>query len=151
MPGRTLSAVDSKLENVPLEPWETYFIVIDGSHGESGDYGVHVDETWGACCLDSGECEVMPESQCLGTWWYNDGLGCTPSLCPVPGVGACCCRNGSCRILDPEHCAFLRGSYVGEGTVCEPSPCVSRSTPQDEGETRVIESHWGAIKSRYSR
>ena len=39
------------------------------------------------------------------------------------GPGACCLTDGTCQLLTPAACAALPGTYLGDGTVCEPNPC----------------------------
>jgi len=64
------------------------------------------------------------------------GLNCVPP--PPPGA---CCRNGLCIVLDlPDLCTFMGGTWMGEGTVCDPNPC---------GGTPTQTKSWGAVKNLY--
>ncbi|MEZ4654429.1 MAG: hypothetical protein R3E12_12780 [Candidatus Eisenbacteria bacterium] len=64
----------------------------------------------------------------------DDGL--RPESVPPP-QGACCFSDGSCMETSATECS---GEYQGDGTVCDPNPCVPVPT---------IESSWGKIKSQY--
>lgn len=48
-----------------------------------------------------------------------------------------CCIDGVCTITTPEDC---RGTYMGDGTVCNPNPCEGNPT---------VNTTWGAIKNQY--
>lgn len=54
-----------------------------------------------------------------------------------PPTGACCLTNGSCRVTTQTDCP---GTYMGDGTVCDPSPCAP---------VPVVRSTWGSIKQLY--
>jgi hypothetical protein len=43
--------------------------------------------------------------------------------CPVALIGACCIPGADCQILGEDECAVLGGTYIGNGTACEPDPC----------------------------
>lgn len=51
----------------------------------------------------------------------NDG-SCGPVL------GACCFINGTCSNLTQDDCAAQGGTYQGNGTDCDPNPCVAQPT-----------------------
>jgi hypothetical protein len=84
-PGGDGRSVQSRLDNIPLEPCRVYYIVIDGGNDESGDYNVEMRETKGACCLPSGACMVTTEADCDGVWMGADTV-CDPNPCPSTEV-----------------------------------------------------------------
>ena len=49
--------------------------------------------------------------------WDGTGFNNCP---PLVIVGACCYPDGTCRVQTITDC---QGNYVGDGTVCTPSPC----------------------------
>ncbi|MGD9690381.1 MAG: multicopper oxidase domain-containing protein [Phycisphaerales bacterium] len=57
----------------------------------------------------------------------NSTFGARPLLTvtftPPAGTGACCLLDGSCVIRSSADCAALSGTYRGNGTSCNPSPC----------------------------
>ncbi len=78
-------SVQSRLENIPVVPGTVYYIVIDGSNGESGNYNISVYQTVGACCLSDGSCYVSLEAYCSGVWMGPD-TDCDPNPCD-PSAG----------------------------------------------------------------
>ncbi len=58
---------------------------------------------------------------------------------PVP-EGACCLPDGSCLVAQAGQCQEQHGTYMGDGTTCEPNPCVP---------TPVERTTWGKIKRRF--
>ncbi len=56
------------------------------------------------------------------------------------GSGACCFANGSCLVGTQTDCAAAGGTYMGDGTSCDPNPC---------GPVPVRNTSWGQIKSAY--
>ena len=42
----------------------------------------------------------------------------------LPPTGACCLPNAECAVLTSTGCDAAGGSYRGDGTSCEPNPCV---------------------------
>jgi hypothetical protein len=59
---------------------------------------------------------------------------------PPPPVGACCFPAGVCLQGTPLACQMAGGQYVGDGTSCEPDPCV---------HVAVEPSTWGRVKAGY--
>ncbi len=60
---------------------------------------------------------------------YSDGYEAMPRGlsdfiydCPVP-TGACCFHSGTCTVLSAGDCAAQQGTWLGEGTLCDPNPC----------------------------
>lgn len=93
---------------------------------------------------------------CLGYWGHagtpaptwNDYTDDRP-VGPVYGyvvefagspVGACCFPTGGCLLGEEPDCQAAGGSYLGDGTDCDPNPC--GGTPVDAGT-------WGRIKARF--
>ncbi len=91
----------------------------------------------GACCFTDGSCRDLVESGCTsnGGAWGGFGSTCATQQCDVAPLGACCTDTG-CRITNENGCA---GDYMGDGTVCDPSPCV----------TATKHISWGALKGLY--
>ena len=90
----------------------------------------------GACCLPDGGCD-SPVSvvECTnnggifhGNKWGDPPVTCDDVDCPQPpeppARGACCSSMGLC-IADVtlDTCDALNGTFMGEGTVCDPDPC----------------------------
>ncbi len=64
------------------------------------------------------------------------GAGCgTP-----PVTGACCLADDSCVVAEPQDCASQGGSYLGDGTDCEPNPCIPTASQK---------TTWGKIRAGY--
>ncbi len=45
-----------------------------------------------------------------------------------PVTGACCFVNGTCSVLTQDACSTQGGTYQGDGTACDPNPCVAQPT-----------------------
>ncbi len=71
----------------------------------------------GACCMPSGECQVVLEADCTGAYQGNS-TSCDPNKCPQP-IGACC-TGGLCFGTTRAECD---GDYKGDGTVCSVEIC----------------------------
>lgn len=83
----------------------------------------------GACCKPDGSCEQATETYCMvfegGTFYA--GSDCSAVACPQPPVtGACCDEFGFCQEVPEANCVL--GTYQGDGTVCDPSPCPPQPT-----------------------
>lgn len=78
----------------------------------------------GACCLTSGQCVTLTQSDCAanGGTYYGDYVPCVPSPCGT-SFGACCFSDQSCEVEDPDMCGANGGTYMGDGTPCVPNPC----------------------------
>jgi len=72
----------------------------------------------GACCLTSGQCQIITQTSCTsqGGAYRGDNSTCASANCPQP-LGACCFGN-SCLNLSSADCATGGGSFQGNGTVC---------------------------------
>jgi hypothetical protein len=73
-------SLQSRIDHFSIVPYGTYYIVIDGSHDESGSYWITVADE-GACCLPSGDCIMTTESECAGTWMGVHST-CEGTECP---------------------------------------------------------------------
>lgn len=79
----------------------------------------------GACCLPSGACEVLLDSDCATAQglYQGDGTTCTGQQCPQP-TGACCFQGtGGCINLTSGDCQLAGGVYGGNGTSCGTFVC----------------------------
>ncbi len=59
--------------------------------------------------------------ECTGQWL---GAYTTCDQCPQAPTGACCLINGVCEVLTETACIALNGDYQGDGTSCDPNPCL---------------------------
>jgi len=91
-----------------------------------------------ACCFYDGSCQFILAADCTAQGGTPQGVGttCETVECPLP-TGACCDEVGNCTITTMADCA---GTYLGDGTVCDPNPC---PTPARQDAT------WGQIKANY--
>lgn len=71
--------------------------------------------------------------------WAIDNVEIVNEI-PGPPVGACCFASGACLIGDEGECTLAGGTYMGDGSICDPNPC---------GSVPVEDVTWGGIKSRY--
>jgi len=78
----------------------------------------------------------LPEHSPCGQLIGAVGLGCGGS----DPSGACCLPDGSCQVLQESDCESEHGSYMGDGTACEPNPC--QPVP-------VEVTTWGRVKTRF--
>jgi hypothetical protein len=80
----------------------------------------------GRCCIAddySGRCEVMTLAECnafLGQW--TEGENCDGCPCLLAPKGACCVGT-NCLIVSSADCAAQSGSYLGDFTNCNNTPC----------------------------
>ncbi|MEZ4648102.1 MAG: hypothetical protein R3E97_04820 [Candidatus Eisenbacteria bacterium] len=80
----------------------------------------------GSCCLPDGSCVVLRENECREEFGaFLVGMDCTLVDCYV-GFGACCYIGWEtlCRLASQEECEALGSVYLGDGTTCEPEPCL---------------------------
>lgn len=79
----------------------------------------------GACCLASGECQLVVDYQCvwLGVEFHGSGVSCNDTVCQTY-PGACCFEDEHCEILDGLECAGQYGEWQGIETPCDPNPCL---------------------------
>jgi len=120
--------------------------------------GVSGSVTYGEDCLfvDPECCLPRECGQPGGDWSLNAASPCLPEHSPCgqligalglgcgapPVTGACCLPSTVCIIVDRSECTAQSGTYLGDGTDCEPNPCVP---------VAVERSSWGRIKARYVR
>ena len=78
----------------------------------------------GACCFESGDCQVLGQEACLAAGGIEWGplVDCDPYPCTlVPG--ACCFATGECQLLNGFECLAAGGVFQGQATACVPNPC----------------------------
>lgn len=96
-----------------------------------------------ACCnAETGECTVLPESDCLaaGGEHHPEWDSCDPNPCPLP-VAVCCMGTlPECFLLPEEDCINAAGEWYPEWFTCDPNPC---------GIIRTGRVTWGSIKALY--
>lgn len=91
-----------------------------------------------ACCFQDGSCQFILAADCTAQGGTPMGAGttCETVNCQIP-TGACCDEVGNCTVTTAADC---QGTYMGDGTVCDPNPC---PVPVRENTT------WGQIKANY--
>ena len=66
-----------------------------------------------------------------------DGAACIdPPVCEPP-TGACC-SNGMCTVENELDCAAIGGTYVGDGSSCDPNPCAAGACCFGDGTCSVL-------------
>jgi len=90
-----------------------------------------------ACCFNDGSCAMLLAADCTAQGGTPKGAGttCETVSCVIP-TGACCDEAGNCTVTTATDCT---GTYMGDGTVCDPNPC----------PTAVQPTTWGQIKANY--
>ena len=88
----------------------------------------------GACCLPSGDCDIMHVNVCtaFGGTFMGIGTGCSGITClqPEDPVGACCLPDGSCiDDISSENCSSQGGTYQGDDTECSGISCPQPEDP----------------------
>ena len=77
-----------------------------------------------------------------GSWTYidsyYDNVFVSGNL--LPGRGACCFQAGICLLGTEADCTAVGGSYMGDGTTCEQTPC--QPTP-------VECATWGQVRGAF--
>lgn len=101
-------AGDTRIQNV---------VVDMGAYESSG-----APPPTGACCFASGNCNVVTEAACTGTY-QGDDTTCTPNPCQPPNQGACCFSDGSCVVTTESLCTQAGSTSWLTGEVCTPNPC----------------------------
>jgi hypothetical protein len=81
----------------------------------------------GACCLNTGSCEIRTEADCQqnGGAFQGSGTTCGGVSCPQP-TGACCFQGAGCVDLNQADCAGAGGFFQGPGTTCGSIECFAR-------------------------
>ncbi|MFH0981763.1 MAG: GEVED domain-containing protein [Planctomycetota bacterium] len=61
----------------------------------------------------------------VGDWGTYEGGGLTTFdlKCLTPGATGACCTCGACEVLTADACAAAGGTYLCDGTTCDPNPC----------------------------
>lgn len=89
-----------------------------------GDYSLRGDSP---CLPEGNPCAVL--------------IGALDVGCPAPPPeGACCLADDTCVVDQIEECEAQGGSYLGDGTECEPNPCIP---------TARESTTWGRIRAGY--
>lgn len=115
----------SRLDEVMFTAGNTYYVVVDGYGGQSGDYILEIIPLGaGACCLPDTTCQDgLTQVGCdnLGGIFQGIGVMCADVTCPS---GACCLPTGECvQVLNETVCLDLGGDYQGDGVLCEDVDC----------------------------
>ena len=106
--------------------WQNFCIVLVGDVVIRAV--IDCDELSGACCLPSGDCEIMTATQCAGAGgiYRGDQTDCAAANCPEP-IGACCFpQTGACLDLLRSICEGAGGIFQGPGTDCATTVCFPR-------------------------
>ncbi|MEM7230312.1 MAG: hypothetical protein AAF432_16020 [Planctomycetota bacterium] len=87
---------------------------------------------YGACCLSDGTCDLMQGTQSAGFCRGHGGVFqqqtcCEDIECP-PVLGACCIESEPCTMQEPETCALIGGTYLGDQVICRCPADVAAST-----------------------
>ena len=96
----------------------TYFIVVGGFGGATGNYTLNVtaNTTAGNCCNSStAACSIVANAAaCISPSTFTAGALCTPNPC-VTAPGACCNQDGTCVVGSGANCT---GLFQGPNTTC---------------------------------
>jgi hypothetical protein len=93
----------------------------DGTECDS----INCNGSTGACCTTSGNCNVLTSSQCdaIGGDYEGDNVPCDNEIC-IPQPQGACCTGVSCIITEQADCD---GTWLGQDTTCDDSPCSATS------------------------
>ncbi len=75
----------------------------------------------GAAFADDDVPSNVDQAVALGSFGFGGNPGDVP--CIVNTVGACCDRCGECTIVTRDECEDVGSDYLGDDTLCDPSPC----------------------------
>ncbi len=78
--------------------------------------------------LDASGVNLLAIKQTALDGAIGDGNWMVRPVAPIP-FGACCDNLGGCQLLDECDCQLAGGTYMGHGSVCDPTVC----TPADIG------------------
>jgi len=78
--------------------------------------------TPGACCFAGGECQLLPEADCVSAGGDFQGVDtvCDPNPCPVTWA---CCYNEECYMLSQDECENDYGGTWYENEDCDSFTC----------------------------
>jgi hypothetical protein len=103
-----------------------WFVVSEVGQSATGEYFCSaVNPTGGYAEFDDNswppQADAITRFGCVH--WYEEGS----NTCPVPpSPGACCLIYAMCYIVDSQGtCDAFAGEYQGDGTICDPNPCVT--------------------------
>ncbi len=116
-------------------PWSGNYMPVYSFSGYAYDYShgatvipLSVDPPTGFCGFCN--CTNPPQMAVVGPEQRGDmGInmqGVVPVFPPPPAIAACCLGQplGACVMLTEEECGLAAGTWLGEGTACEPvNPC----------------------------
>lgn len=107
--------------------------VIDTCPSVSGELTFSCDEM---CLTHTPTPEATPTASSTATATDTPTVTETPTATPSQTptstptvVGACCNDEDQCRIAQQVACADAGDEYQGDGTTCEPNPCLATFTP----------------------
>jgi len=66
--------------------------------------------------------------------YSDEGKNTVAAVCPSPGA---CCTNGECMIAEQADCLAFHGTWLGEGTTCDDSPCPTSCLGDVTGDGQV--------------
>jgi parallel beta-helix repeat protein len=107
--------------------------------------GIFCSSSSSPTLLNSTVCGNSP-NQIVGS--YSDYGGNTvTAICPSTGA---CCTNGECVIAEQADCLAFHGTWLGEGTTCDDSPCPTSCLGDVTGDGQVavndiltVIANWG--------
>jgi len=104
----------------------------EGNPAENhGTWGILDDARVGAHLQDLVAAE---NADCRAEWTNVVFVNLTP-----PPITGACCLPGGCTVITQADCLAQNGTYMGDGSACDPDPC---GTP-------VEKTTWGSLKHRY--
>lgn len=121
-PGQSAAFVDCN--NPPQEDPVAGF----GSGGCGGAQGTlvcpQVGPVIGACCFPDGSCMMLEQAECEAGGYLFLGGPCDQADCPQPATGACCRDEVCVDGITQDQCEADGGVYQGDGSTCDPDPCI---------------------------
>ena len=117
--------------------YDTQLAIFNSGHGElvcNDDFCGLQSEIDGVP-VSAGQSYFIDVSGFYGSCgsYYLSASG--PAPCGTHPTGACCVGT-ACTVVEQSACA---GTYMGDGTTCSPSPCVTPTVP----------TSWSHVKSLY--
>jgi hypothetical protein len=89
----------------------------------TGNFTVPITATLGATRMRVLVRETSTAPPPCGTFTYGETEDYTVNIIEAPPFGACC-LGAQCLVQDEFSCLGLGGNYLGNGTDCDPNPCV---------------------------
>lgn len=96
------------------------------------------------CAYPVGDLALHADSPCLAEHSpCGELIGALGQVCGgAPPTGACCLPSASCIVMQAQQCGQPDATYLGDGTICEPTSCQP---------TAVETTSWGRLKAKYRR